>query len=275
MSQDLKIYKCSQCGLEIKAETKPQNCNSCNGTNFFIDLESREPNQSNFDNLEGVKNYSIDWCFCIDNTNSMTSFLENVKQQVIDFPKKLETDMREYRKIIDQHRIRIIVFSDFNLCPSEKAIISSPFFSLPNEQSSFEKFIKNIKPELETSNCSNSLEALALAIKSPWETNPIFRKKRQIIVLYTDKSAYPLENNSSQQISYLQDISKSFAQLMNEWDKLSLRSKRLVLFAPEVSPWNEIFNSCDNAIQFLSQAGEGLKNSEMDEILAVLHKNIA
>ena len=225
--------------------------------------------------ISNARGYSIDWCFCVDNTNSMTPFLENVKQQIIDFPKKLEeVAMNNFcGRVINQHKIKIIVFSDFSLCPLEKAIISSPFFSLPNEESNFENFIENIKPELETSNCSNGLESLALAMTLHGETNPSF-KKRQIIVLYTDKSAYPLENDLSQQISYLQDIPKSFAQLTDEWDKLSLRSKRLVLFAPEVSPWLQIEAHWENAVYFPSQAGEGLEDHEMEEILAVLHGQI-
>ena len=75
-------------------------------------------------------------------------------------------------------------------------------------------------------------------------------------------------------VSYLQDIPKSFAQLTDEWDKLSLRSKRLVLFAPEVSPWLQIEAHWENAVYFPSQAGEGLEDHEMEEILAVLHGQI-
>lgn len=226
MSQDLKTYKCTNCGVEIIAKNQPYNCTYCQGTKFFIfiDLEFYTKLLNSYNELtEGLNNlqsylkntygfpnrlhWSIDWCFCVDATNLMTPFLKNVKQQIIDFPQKLESDMNKSMQIIHQHRIKIIVFSDFNLCSPEKYMITSPFFYLrhpfevigvSNQKKNFEDFVWKIQTESEGNDHANSLEALALAMKSSWETNPIFMRKRHIIVLYTNKSAYPLENNSCQ-----------------------------------------------------------------------------
>ncbi|WP_041763347.1 hypothetical protein [[Leptolyngbya] sp. PCC 7376] len=36
------------------------------------------------------------------------------------------------------------------------------------------------------------------------------------------------------------NIPKSFDDLTNEWDEIDIKSKRLLLFCPETSPWMEI-----------------------------------
>jgi hypothetical protein len=47
-------------------------------------------------------------------------------------------------------------------------------------------------------------------------------------------------------------------------------AKRLLLFAPEMEPWDRIAADWNNTIFFPSQAGDGLEEIEMSEIIQTI-----
>jgi hypothetical protein len=51
-------------------------------------------------------------------------------------------------------------------------------------------------------------------------------------------------------------------------------SRRLVLYVPEVSGWNELVESWSQTIHFPSKAGKGLQEFEMNTILDALANSI-
>ena len=210
--------------------------------------------------------YAVDLVICIDGTGSMSPVIEEVKASALKFHQRLELKMAKQTKQINQLRVKIIIFRDYWADSSDKVMISSNFLNLPSEASDFSVFVTGIKAEGGGDEPENALEALALAMSSPWEKAQDFSKQRYIILIWTDASAHSLEK-SGKPSNYPTSIPKTFDELTDEWDKISLSAKRLLLFAPEKAPWSQIQSTWENVIHYPSQAGKGLADFEMDEIL--------
>jgi hypothetical protein len=218
--------------------------------------------------------YAVDLVLCIDGTGSMEPVIEEVKSSTLNFFEQLGEKLSQQRKRVDQFRTKVIVFRDYWADSKEMAMISSDFFTLPNESDKFNKFVSDIYADGGGDAPENGLEALALAIQSPWEEIQDFARKRHIIVLFTDTSTHDLTKVPKPK-HYPTDIPQTFELLTNAWHaQLSDNSKRLLLFAPEMEPWTLIQQVWNNVIFFPSQAGQGLEEFEMDEILNAIVKSV-
>lgn len=215
--------------------------------------------------------YAVDLVICIDGTGSMSPVIEEVKASALTFHEKLQVKMAENKKQVDQLRARVIVFRDYWVDAPDKVMVSSKFFHLPSEASAFSSFISGIYDEGGGDEPENALEALALAMYSPWAK--LQGKQRYIILIWTDASAHPLEK-SPKPSHYPTEIPKTFDDLTDKWDEIPLSAKRLLLFAPETTPWSEIQNTWDNVLHFPSQAGKGMEDFEMDEILGAIAASV-
>lgn len=209
--------------------------------------------------------YSIDLVICIDGTGSMRHVIEGVKASALTFHEKLQHKMMEKNKTVGQLRVKVIVFRDYWADAPDQVMVCSEFFKLPEESSSFSNFINKIKHGGGGDEPENALEALALAIRSPWSTGQSYEKGRYVILMCTDASAHPLEK-SPKPSHYPSEMPKNFDELTDEWERLPLNKRRLVVFAPETTPWLEI-EGWENMFFFPSVAGEGLEESDMDKIL--------
>ena len=181
--------------------------------------------------------------------------------------------MKEKQKVIDQLRVRVIVFRDYWADSPSLAMQCSEFFNLRTQSSDFASFVSDIKATGGGDEPENGLEALALALNSDWEKSQDFAKQRYVIVVYTDASAHSLEKGDKPN-HYPQDIPKSFDELTDSWEAMSTAAKRLLIFAPDASPWTIIASSWTNTIHLASQAGNGLEEFEMDEILNAIANSI-
>lgn len=213
---------------------------------------------------QGVK-YAVDLVMCIDGTGSMSPIIEQVKSSALHLYKQLDNKMEEKGKQIDQLRAKVIVFRDYWADSADSVMEISDFYDLRTEGSDFSDFVSGITAKGGGDEPENGLESLALALNSDWETSQDFAKKRHVVVLYTDASAHSLEQDSKPS-HYPDEIPQTFDELTDYWHELSTSTKRLLLFAPDASPWS-LMESWDNTIHFASKAGEGLEEFEMDEIL--------
>jgi hypothetical protein len=50
-------------------------------------------------------------------------------------------------------------------------------------------------------------------------------------------------------------------------------AKRLLLFAPDAEPWT-VMGSWENTIHYVSEAGQGLEETDMEQILNAIAKSI-
>ena len=217
--------------------------------------------------------YAVDLVICIDATGSMTPVIDLVKSSALSFYKDIESRMKERQKNVDQLRAKVIVFRDYWADKPEEVMVNSEFFDLKQKSSEYARFVSSIYAKGGGDEPENGLEALAIALKSEWENGPNFAKQRHLIVFYTDASAHSLEKEPKPS-HYPNDIPKNFDELTDLWSEMSDSGKRLLLFAPEATPWTMIASSWEQTIHYPSKAGEGLKEFENEEILAAIINSI-
>jgi hypothetical protein len=212
--------------------------------------------------------YTVDIVMCIDATGSMQPIIDKVKNNAIKFYDDLMETMQLKNKNIDILRVKVIAFRDYYY-DGEFSLEESTFFNLPQEKENFNQFVQKIVAEGGGEEPESGLETLALAIKSKW--NPLGDKKRQIIILWTDATAYPLDACQNEKPdNYPINIPNNFDQLTDLWDGgqyMGRSAKRLIMYAPDAYPWTDIANHWENTIQYPSKAGEGLSEIDYQTIL--------
>jgi hypothetical protein len=215
--------------------------------------------------------YAVDLVMCIDGTGSMGHLIEEVKSAALKFYEKLEAKMKEKSKRIDQLRARVIVFRDYWADSADEVMQCSEFFDLRSQSSNFANFVSKIEADGGGDEPENGLEAVGLALKSNWEKGD-FSRQRYVIVVYTDASAHRLDK-SSKPSHYPNNIPKTFDELTDYWHEIPVSAKRLLLFAPDAEPWT-IMSSWENTIHYVSAAGNGLEELEMDQILDAIANSV-
>jgi von Willebrand factor type A domain len=231
---------------------------------------SENPGQYN-----GNLRYAVDIVLCIDTTMSMRPVLENVKSSALSFHERLSTVMAEKGKGISQLRVKVIAFRDYG-DRADDAMEETDFLQLPASAGAYEDFVRRLEPRGGGDAPESGLEALALAVRSPWEKG--LDRRRHVVVVFTDAPAHPLRSPAAVSSgTYPQSIAASEDDLFEEWGYQSSQSsvmensaKRLLLFAPDEEPWRGIADNWNNTIFFPSQAGDGLDEWEMDEIIQTI-----
>ena len=217
----------------------------------------------------GAISTKVDIVFCIDITGSMAPTIQNVKDLTLSLYDELINTMdNEYQRRVDEMRVKVFAFRDY-YCDGSEAMLESDYFILPDEKNKFYNFVSNLEAAGGGDEPENSLEALALAMKTDWVkvSDPNREKARNVIVLFTDASAHPLEKaKTSKTCYYPSDMLTSYGELYEAWqgqgrDEYSMNkdAKRLIIFAPEDSyPWNDIAEEFDNtAVVSINEADGG------------------
>jgi von Willebrand factor type A domain len=214
--------------------------------------------------------YAVDIVFCIDCTGSMGPYLESVKQSARSFHTMLAKKMDEKDKGIRQLRIRVVAYRDLGE-EGEKAIWSTNFFNMPDEASGFESFVSSLDADGGGDEPESGLEALVTAIRSPWERG--LDKRRHVIVVCTDASAHPLGRFTVPTTGQTQPMPADLAGLQSIWGdevddgEMEFSSKRLIVFGPDMYPWNELGESLENCIWVTSRAGQGMRDADQETVL--------
>ncbi|GAA2328587.1 VWA domain-containing protein [Streptomyces kunmingensis] len=235
-------------------------------------------NASN-DQYQGNLQYAVDIVLCVDATGSMFPVLDSVKSSALQFHDRLNDVMAKKGKAISQLRLKTIAFRDFGDDP-ETAIEQTDFLRLPEQATDFERFVRGIDAGGGGDIPESGLEALALAINSPWETG--LDRRRHVIVMFTDAPAHPLHTAGASAQTYPANIPRTIDDLFEQWGYarsqtavMEQSAKRLVLFAPDQAPWSDpIAEEWDLTLHFASKAGEGLEEFEMDEIIETIANSL-
>ncbi len=211
--------------------------------------------------------YAVDIVFCIDVTGSMTPILDAVKSNALRFYDDVQTNLTAKGKNVDELRVRVVAFRDL-VADGEAALQESPFFRLPAEQGGFSDFVNGLIPEGGGDAPESGLEAVALAVNSPWTTRG--DRRRQVVVVWTDQSTHPLE--PAVVPAGLRDrVPADFSALTDLWEDaqgpVSASSKRLILFAPDGPGWSDISGVWENVVHHPSQAGGGLSDVDYGTIV--------
>jgi hypothetical protein len=220
--------------------------------------------------------YSVDLVLVIDATGSMAPIIERVKTSALSFHDDLQKFMKELGKNIDVLRVRVVAFRDYYADPAADSLVTSDFFELPAKEDDFAKFVRGITADGGGDEPETALEGLAEAIRSPWAREG--SKQRQVIVLWTDASAHPLEKNKgSKPAGYPGNMPADFDELTDMWegdDHMDTSWKRLLLYSPDAYPWTDIANHWEQAIIYTSKAGEGLGDKDYKSILDAIARSI-
>lgn len=227
----------------------------------------------------GNLRYAVDIVLCIDVTGSMNPVLEAVKDSSLRFHQRLFEMMARKGKEVSQLRLRVVAFRDFGDDP-HSAIEQTGFLRLPEQAAEFERFVRGLRATGGGDIPESGLEALALAVNSPWETG--LDRRRHVVVVFTDAPAHPLGTVGASSQYYPSAIPRSMDELFEQWGYarsqtavMDQSAKRLVLFAPESEPWHQaIGEEWDLTLHFPSKAGEGLEEFEMDEIIETIANSL-
>ena len=229
--------------------------------------------------------YNVDMVFCIDATGSMDYIIDVVKKNALNLYQDIVNKMREKHKVIEKVRVRVIGFRDY-LEDGEDAMLTSDFFTLPEEAEDLRECMEYIEARGGGDIPEDGLEALAYAIRSPWEKNGI--KKRHVIVLWTDAPAHELGFGSSA-ANYPGNMAQNFEELTMWWGDMQTggymdqHAKRLMMFAPAEyregrdvvqTHWDLISKSWDNTILAPVTSERGLEEWQYDEILSAICNTI-
>ena len=211
--------------------------------------------------------YAVDIVFCIDATGSMTPILDKVKANALRFYGDVQSNLTAKGKNIDELRVRVVAFRDI-VADGEAALQESPFFELPGEETGFSSFVNGLFAEGGGDAPESGLEAVALAMTSPWTNRG--DRRRQVIVVWTDQPAHPLDA-AVLPPEFAKRVPADFSALTDMWEDpqgpLGSSSKRLILFAPDGPGWSDISAVWENVVHHPSQAGGGLSDVDYGTII--------
>lgn len=221
----------------------------------------------------GGLGYAVDIVFVIDTTASMWPVLAQVKHHALGFHGGLISTMAAKGKHVSKLRVRLVAYRDFLDLPDD-GLIQSGFLELPAQQDVYRLQVGSLTADGGGDEPESGLEGLAVAITSSWERG--MDRRRHVIVLCTDASAHPLEAAAGRLIpGYPAGIPRSFDELTDLWDDpggaaIDAAAKRLLLYAPDVYPWNVISRHWDGVLHFPSRAGEGLNEVDFTQIIQAI-----
>lgn len=235
--------------------------------------------------LGGITTY-VDIVFCIDVTESMAPIIETVKNLTLDLYDDLITNMRENnQRIVKQLRVKVIAFRDY-YCDGAYAMEESQFFTLPDQRTEFRNFVASLEAKGGGDEPENALEAMALAMKSDWVkvADPNTEKARNVVVIFTDASAHPLEKAADGVSEYYPaDMLKSYNELYEAWCgqgtcldsgvsySMNKAAERLIIFAPEDAyPWSDMAEEIDYAAVVPISAAKGGIELGRDTIITTI-----
>lgn len=224
---------------------------------------------------------NVDIVFIIDATDSMQPLIDKVKDVTLSFRDELEKGLEENKRRIHNLRIKVIVFRDYYV-DDKYAMEESRFFILPEEKYDFHDYISNIRAGGGGDEPESGLEALSLALMSDFVQEG--EKKRHVIVLFTDASAHELEQQKDGVPSnYPSNMFRNLLELCIAWGteqnalgasskfskQMSKNEKRLVLFAPDLYPWNKLQN-LDNAMRKNMDKGNGGRDLDLQDVITMI-----
>ena len=217
------------------------------------------------------KSRCVDVVFCIDGTGSMTPCIENIKANAMRLYNDLTVAITDMGSDIDMLRVKMITFRDYK-SDGANAMVESRFFELPDENAEFADYLAGIRATGGCGEDANGLEALYFAMNSDF-TNGV--DDRQIIILFADTTAIPLRNrrNCSNYPAKMVDddgLIETWMCTQSYPTKLRERNKRLVLFAPRGTVYEEMAQSYNRCIYTAVETHSGMDDVSFGEIVKVL-----
>ena len=235
-------------------------------------LENKESERNRRYKGKIYKRFNVDIVFCIDASRGMDPILKTLQENISHFYKDIKY-MLDYRwRVIYSLRARFVLFRDYLTCGREAMLITD-FFDLPEQSALLDKCIHSVNAKGVTIHMSDGLEALAYAIRSPW--NYSLPKRRHIIVLLSDRGANELGYGKSAK-NYPRGMAENFGELSEWWGSknesgvMNDNAKRLIMYTPDIEPWKSIYQKWNNVLYNECDRGEGCSEITYEMLLKTI-----
>lgn len=218
-----------------------------------------------------TKKRSVDIVFCIDGTGSMTPCFDNVKANARRFYADFASTMTDMGSEIDMMRIKIIVFRDYKH-DKDESMVESRFFELPDEEADFAAYLDTQRAHGGCGEDANGLEALCFAMRSDFVTGS---NDRQVIVLFADTDSIKLRRRAKM-ANYPADmvdddgLLELWMCMQSQPSKLRERCKRMVLFAPENTVYEDMKKRFNRSVFKPVQIHRGMNDVPFDDIIKII-----
>lgn len=212
---------------------------------------------------------NVDLIFVIDITGSMSHTIKTVKDTVLGLYDRLRTDLAEKGRDIQELRVKVIGFRDFEF-DGERALEESEFFSLPQQEGLLHEFVGNLVAEGGGDIPETAVDAISVAMKQDWVKTGT--KRRHIIMAFTDAPT-KMPGKSGRD-----DLPKDLDAFINAWNDengpMDPKAKRLVVVAPNDESWS-FLDELDLAVWEQADPNDlGLSDMSMETVMALLINSI-
>lgn len=204
----------------------------------------------------------VDILLCIDGTASMKKIIDEVKGNISSFVNNLIKNLTSENLEIEAYRIKIIVFRNLDF-DGDSWYQETPFYDLEKNQLKLDNFLSGVEAVGGSPDTpfEDGLSALSIGISnSNWSFGP---DDIQIIGLWTDTESKDL---NAELDNFKPGTPNTYDDLKKYWVEYFLikaPKARLLLFAPDVYPWNNILEEWPQSIHYRSSsAGIDYENPE-------------
>ncbi|MBR1747936.1 MAG: VWA domain-containing protein [Clostridia bacterium] len=216
------------------------------------------------------KERKIDIVMCIDSTSSMGPCIDNVRTHAKRFYKDVVDKMEnEYDSEVTELRVQVVTFRDLE-CDVD-AITKSEFFELPTDERLFERYLDGITPRGGGDYKESGLEALYTAMTTDWRARG--SDDRQVILLFTDADAIDFGEKSNrpgyETICDSDLFYKTWLCMLGNGNKLSPRTKRLIMFAPDSGVYKDLVKTIDRSQLSAVQPQNGMADVDFEDIIKI------
>lgn len=228
--------------------------------------------------------YHIDVVVLIDATGSMIGIIDKAKKAALRIEPMIREDMVKHGKSLETLRIKVISFRDYAYDAEENAMKESPFYQLPDQERELAECINQIEAGGGGDFPENSLEAICLAMNSAWNTKSP-GKRRHVIMLFTDASAVPLDDDSKpidclrkrkDNPYYPKGIPESWEEFAVWWSGESAcgmpeqHTRRMILFAPKDYPWQWLADTLDFVWYIPTRENNGCDEFDIEDACNII-----
>ena len=182
----------------------------------------------------------IDLVFCLDTSESMSPFINELKQNAGKLYELIIEELDEFNYHIDSFRVRFVTFKDYK--NDKDYLTETKFFSLPLETEEFLSFVNSIEPSGGKSGYTNALDAFYLALTSDWKVPAdIHEHVRQCVLIVTDKESYPTINIDNKEAPHnLDELLEIYENGLKNNPTYRPKYNRVTTFVKNTWPWNKM-----------------------------------
>ncbi|MEZ4991920.1 MAG: hypothetical protein R2824_15975 [Saprospiraceae bacterium] len=211
----------------------------------------------------------VDILLCIDGTGSMEKIIDEVKGNISRFVNNLITNFSDRKLLVESYRIKILVFRNIE-ADRENWLQETPFYDLGQNQDELNEFLQSVQAigGSREDPREDSLSALSIGLSnSDWSFGA---DDFQIIGLWTDNQSKEIgEQLLNYSNRYENVVPTTYQDLKDYWNDFFLQkapNARLLLFAPDISPWDKVLEEWSQTIHYRSESA-GTDHKRPEEFL--------